>query len=184
MAPRRGTNMSGGNPVTRRVCLTGVESTGKSTLAPLLAARFGGLVMREYGREWAETHGLDFTRQALRDIAAGQVAARAALEAIHPALIIEDTDIVMTSAWSVMLHGSRDPALSAIPASAGLYLLFSPDTPWIDDGTRQFGGERRAHFAAIIEQELALRGITPTIIAGDWAERQADAEAAITALFG
>ncbi|MBC7522216.1 MAG: AAA family ATPase [Sandarakinorhabdus sp.] len=163
----------------RRVCLTGAESTGKSTLAPLLAAGFRGVVMPEYGREWAQTHGLNFTRQALRDIAAGHIAARTALEAQHPALIIEDTDIVMTSAWSVMLHGGRDPVLSAIPASAGLYLLFSAETPWIDDGTRQFGGNQRARFAAVIEKELALRGIAPVVIAGDWAERQIAAEAAI-----
>ena len=78
----------------KRVCLTGVESTGKSALAPLLAQRFGGVVMAEYGRTWAETHGLDFSPEALREIAAGHLAARAAIEAQRPSLIIEDTDIV------------------------------------------------------------------------------------------
>jgi NadR type nicotinamide-nucleotide adenylyltransferase len=165
--------------MTYRICLTGVESTGKSTLAPKLAARFDGVVMPEYGRSWAETLGTDFTRQALRDIAIGHLAARAELEAEKPALIIEDTDIIMTSAWSRMLHGRRDPVLTAIPASADLYLLFAPDTPWIDDGTRQFGGERRARFHAIIVQEFALRQITPVIIGGDWASRATAAENAI-----
>ena len=166
----------------KRVCLTGVESTGKSTLAPLLAARFGGAVMPEYGREWAQTHGLNFTRQALRDIAAGHLAGRTALEATHPALIIEDTDIVMTSAWSAMLHGGRDPVLSAIPASADLYLLFSAETPWIDDGTRQFGGATRARFHAAVVQEFALRTISPFIIGGDWLARRQAAEAAVAAV--
>jgi NadR type nicotinamide-nucleotide adenylyltransferase len=168
--------------MTVRICLAGVESTGKSTLAPRLVARFGGVIMPEYGRSWAETLGTDFTPQALRDIAIGHLEARAALEADNPALIIEDTDIIMTSAWSRMLHGRRDPVLSTIPATADLYLLFAPDTPWIDDGTRQFGGAQRARFHAIIVQEFALRQIMPVTIAGDWAARQNGAEAAIAAL--
>lgn len=166
----------------KRICLTGVESTGKSTLAPVLAARFGGVVMPEYGRSWAETLGTDFTHQALRDIAIGHIAELEKLAAAAPSLIIEDTDIVMTSAWSHMLHGSRDPVLSAVPASADCYLLFAPDTPWIDDGTRQFGGNRRARFHAIIAEEFALRAITPIIISGDWASRAAAAENAVAAV--
>lgn len=166
----------------KRACLIGVESTGKSTLAQRLAARFGGVVMAEYGRSWAETLGTDFTVAALRDIAEGHLAARRQLEAGKPPLIVEDTDIVMTSAWSRMLHGRRDPLLSAIKADADLYLLFTPDTPWIDDGTRQFGGTARTKFHRIIADELALRGIAPVLIAGDWDDRRLAAEAAITAL--
>ncbi len=175
----------------KRVCLTGVESTGKSTLAPLLAARFGGVVMPEYGREWAETRGLDFRPEALRTIAAEHAARRAALAATGPALIIEDTDIVMTAAWSRMLHGQADAALAAIPADAALaaipadadlYLLFAPDTPWINDGTRQFGGYERARFHAIIVAELKQRGITPVLVGGDWDRRLEQASAAIETL--
>lgn len=165
--------------MTLRVTLAGVESTGKSTLAPQLAARFAGLVMPEYGRHWAETHGLDFTRASLRSIAIGHLEMRATLETKNPTLIIEDTDIIMTSAWSHMLHGSRDPILSAIPANADLYLLFAPDTPWIDDGTRQFGGDARARFHGIILDEFALRNIVPVAVGGDWAARKAACEAAI-----
>jgi nicotinamide riboside kinase len=88
----------------------------------------------------------------------------------------------MTSAWAQMLHGARDPLLTAIPGTADLYLLFAPDTPWIDDGTRQFGGGERVRFDAIIRDELAARGIVPVMVGGDWAARQAAAEAAIVRL--
>jgi NadR type nicotinamide-nucleotide adenylyltransferase len=166
----------------KRIVLTGVESSGKSTLAPRLAARFGGVVVPEYGREWAERHGVDFTPDALRQIATGHVAARTAVAAAQPRLIIEDTDIVMTSAWGRMLHGDRDPMLAAIAADADAYLLFAADTPWIDDGTRQFDGAERQRFDAIIRAELAARGIDPVPIAGDWAMREAAATAAIAAI--
>lgn len=163
----------------KRICLTGVESTGKSTLAPLLAAHFGGAVIPEFGREWAETRGTNFTHEALYAIAIGHLAKRAFIEARRPAVLIEDTDIVMTSAWARMLHGTRDPALTAIPATADLYLLFAADTPWVDDGTRQFGGRERKLFEAIINDELAVRGIVPVVIAGNWEEREMKAIAAI-----
>jgi nicotinamide riboside kinase len=166
----------------KRVCLVGVESTGKSTLAARLAARFGGVVMPEYGRQWAETHGLDFSPAALRAIAAGHIAARAHLEAQQPRLIVEDTDIVMTSAWAVMLHGARDPALTAIPATADRYLHFAADTPWVADGTRQFTGDERLRFAAVVVAELAARDIVAVPIAGDWVTREALATAAVAAL--
>lgn len=168
--------------MTRRVVLTGVECTGKSTLAPLLAAQFGGVVMPEYGRSWAEVHGTDFTIAALRDIAAGHMMACDALGADRLPIIIEDTDVVMTSAWAIMLHGRRDPLLSAIPATGDLYLLFRPDTPWINDGTRLFGGDQRTRFHNVVRDEMNIRGISPVTIDGDWAARHASAKAAIDQL--
>ncbi len=165
--------------MTFRVCLCGAESTGKSTLAPQLAARFGGVVVREYGRTWAEANGTEFRRRDLRIIADGQIATRLGIEMAAPRLIVEDTDIVMTSVWSTMLFGSPDPALSDIPATGDMYLLFEPDTEWVDDGTRLFGGAARQQFHQAIVAELAERSITPVIIGGDWSARLAVAIAAV-----
>jgi nicotinamide riboside kinase len=161
------------------ICLTGVESTGKTTLASQLCATFGGVLMPEYGREYAETIGTDFTPAALRQIAATHSQRRAALLAAGPALLIEDTDIVTTAAWFRMLHGSRDAQLSAMPAVADLHLLFTPDTPWVDDGTRAFAGADRQRFHAIISDELAQRGIAPVLISGNWTLRREQAAAVI-----
>jgi NadR type nicotinamide-nucleotide adenylyltransferase len=175
---------TGGTGVIR-VCLTGAESTGKSMLAPRLAARFGGVVVEEYGRTYAERHGTNFTPEDLRRIAEGHVAARQAIQATRPRLIVEDTDIVVTCAWAEMLFGSRDPVLEAVPASADLYLLFSPEVPWVDDGTRLFGSsKRRARFHALIASGLTRRGIEPVLIGGDWQQRQDATTAAIAALLG
>ena len=41
----------------RRVTLFGAESTGKTTLANLLARHFGTAVAPEYGRTYTEIHG-------------------------------------------------------------------------------------------------------------------------------
>jgi nicotinamide riboside kinase len=78
----------------------------------------------------------------------------------------------MTSAWFTMLHGHRDPALSAMPAAAEAYLLFAPDTPWVADGTRQFVGRDRVAFHKVILGEIWARGIAPIIISGNWEQRR------------
>lgn len=163
-----------------RVCLTGAESTGKSTAAPRLAARFGGVVVPEYGRTWAEANGASFTRADLRAIASGHIAGRLSAESGHPALVIEDTDIVTTAVWSELLFGSPDPTLQAIRATADLYLLYDADTPWIDDGTRRFGEPvKRAAFQHALCREFARRGIVPVTVGGDWDVRFEAAAAAI-----
>lgn len=162
------------------VCFLGVESTGKSTLAQQLAQQFGAVILPEYGREYAETIGTDFTPDALRIIARIHAARLGRLRAACPQLLIEDTDVVITAAWFRMLHGRRDPALSAMPARADLHLLFAPDTPWVADGTRQFTGADRLKFHVIIENELAVRGIGAVMIGGNWQQRRARTAAAIT----
>jgi len=161
------------------VCFTGVESTGKSTLARQLGGAMGGVVMPEYGREYAETIGTDFTPDALRRIAMEHDRRRRMLLAAGPALLIEDTDIVTTAAWFRMLHGARDAMLSAIPAVAHIHFLFAPDTQWVADGTRQFVGRQRLRFQQMIEDELAQRGIEPLAISGNWAQRRERVETAI-----
>jgi len=162
------------------VCFTGVESTGKTRLAERLSRRLSGVLMPEYGREYAETTGTDFTPDVLRTIARIHAERRHRLLASRPRLLIEDTDVVMTAAWFRMLHGHRDPALSAMPAGADVYLLFAPDTPWVADGTRQFVGRDRLMFQAAIEDEMAARNIEPVLIMGNWQHREAQATAALT----
>lgn len=165
------------------VCLHGAESTGKSTLATALHHRFGWSVVAEYGREWAETHGTDFTMDALLAIARGQDAAMRAAAAAAvphaPPVLLLDTDPLMTAAWAQMLHGHVPAELLAY-AKADFYLLFAPDTPWVADGTRFFGtAHARAQFAQTCTQMLELAGVPWQPVSGTWQEREETAVAAI-----
>ena len=74
MAPRRRNGQIAA--MTRHICLHGAESTGKSTLAPRLALRLGGLVVPEYGRTYAEANGIDLDEVDLLAIFDGHRAAR------------------------------------------------------------------------------------------------------------
>jgi nicotinamide riboside kinase len=63
---------------------------------------------------------------------------------------------------------------------ADLYLLFAPDVPWIDDGTRFFGkGPLRSRFATLAEDMLVRAGVTYRKIGGNWAEREQAVRAAL-----
>jgi NadR type nicotinamide-nucleotide adenylyltransferase len=156
-----------------RVCLHGAESTGKSVLAAKLERELGIPWVPEYGREYAETKGTDFTMADLLAIAAGQDAAMRAASLAQPPLLLLDTDPLMTAAWAEMLLGHAPDELFAYP-KAERYLLFDPDVPWVADGTRFFGtDEARARFAALAEEMLVRAGVAFERVSGTWEEREA-----------
>lgn len=167
-----------------RVCLHGAESTGKSVLAARLEAQLGIPWVPEFGRRYAEERGTEFTMDDLLAIAAGQDAAMRAAATAQPALLLLDTDPLMTAAWAQMLFGEVPAELLAYE-KADHYLLFSPDVPWVADGTRFFGTpEARARFASLAEDMLVRAGVSHERIAGDWATREAQVRQVLARLGG
>ncbi|HEY6817641.1 MAG TPA: AAA family ATPase [Croceibacterium sp.] len=163
----------------KQICLHGIESTGKSALAAILADRLDTVWVGEYGRSHCEAHPGSLSRDDLLLIGAAQVAM---IEAAHPWAgphLVIDTDALMTAAWSEMLLGKAPDTLLSYPR-ADLYLLLEPDLPWIDDGTRYFHRqEDRDRFAAIAERVLVEAGVPFVRIAGEGAERERQARLAI-----
>lgn len=166
-----------------RVVLSGVESVGKSTLAKDLADHFDGLLVPEFGRTYTERLRRDLTLEDHYAIAEGHEITADQAAAARPRLLVEDTDIVMTTAWATMLFGRRDPILARWPSRGHLHLLLAPDVPFVADPVRMFGdADARTRFHAVVEAEFAARELEPTHVAGAWAERRATAVAAIEAL--
>ena len=165
-----------------RICFHGAESTGKSVLAEQLSRELGCTWVPEYGRTYCEERGTDLDLADLLAIAEGQAMTEQAAMAADPCLLIRDTDQLMTAAWAQMLFGEVPAVLMAYP-KADLYLLFTPDVPWIDDGTRFFGkGPLRSRFAALAKDMLIRTGAPYRTISGDWAERKAATREAIAKL--
>lgn len=154
------------------ICLHGPESTGKSTLAPLLARHFDTLYVPEYGRTYCEQHGVDLAMEDLLAIGQTHVAmTRSLLRQCNKRLIL-DTDPVMTAAWAQMLFDRQDPWFERFDETADLYLLLDIDMPWVDDGTRFFGDDgRRQRFFDLSRAELERRGLAYVIIGGSPEER-------------
>lgn len=169
------------------ICLHGAESTGKSTLAPQIARFLGAEIVEEYGRIYCETYGTDLTRDDLRAIFRGHVAATdaARLGGVRfggAAVILSDTDPLMTQAWAVMLFGERLAEIDAWDGVADFYLVPALDLPWQDDGTRMFGSaEARARFMDVAIGELERRNLPWAWVRGAGAARIASAKAALVA---
>lgn len=168
--------------MTRHICLHGAESTGKSTLAPRLAFRLGGLVVSEYGRTYAEANGTEFDEIDLLAIFDGHVAATRVALAQSPEWLVSDTDPLMTQAWAIMLLGQRLPEIDQWNEPADLYLVPAMDLPWEEDGTRLFGSDlARRQFMDVAIGELERRNLRWAWVDGDGNERLDNALAAIRA---
>jgi NadR type nicotinamide-nucleotide adenylyltransferase len=168
--------------MTRHICLHGAESTGKSTLAPLLASAMGAEIIAEYGRGYCEAHGLNLGRDDLVAIFRGHVAATEEAMARRPAVLISDTDPLMTQAWAIMLLGERLPAIDAWDDVADFYLVPALDLPWQADGTRLFGSAaERQRFMDVAVAELVRRDLRWAWVTGQGEARLESAKAALQA---
>ena len=168
--------------IPRTICLHGPESTGKTTVAARLATALGGTVLDEYGREYAEARGTDFTMGDLVEIAKTHDAGTQMMLLTAAPPLILDTDPLMTAVWADMLFGTRDPWFDAWHGTADFYLLFDIDLPWVADGTRLFGTrESRQRFFDLSRAELERRGVPWALVRGEGDARTAAALAAIEA---
>ena len=164
------------------VCLHGIESVGKSSLAERLADHYRTTFVPEYGRSHCETHGTDCREDDLMLIGHAQ---QAMIEAARPwanRLLIADTDALMTAAWSQMMIGYTPDQLIS-QRKADLYLLLGSDAPFVDDGTRVYKtAAQREKFDRIAQATLALSRTRFVEIRGTWDERFAAAVLEIDAL--
>ncbi|HTE56865.1 MAG TPA: AAA family ATPase [Kofleriaceae bacterium] len=136
----------------RRVAIVGGESSGKSTLAEALAARFETAWVPEYGRElWTERGG-HLEPADLLHIAEEQVAREeAALRAAHRFLFCDTTPLT-TRFYAGVLFGAVDPGLVELARRRyDLTVLCVPDFPFVQDGTRQDAGFRARQHAYYLE---------------------------------
>jgi HTH-type transcriptional regulator, transcriptional repressor of NAD biosynthesis genes len=166
------------------VCLHGIESVGKSSLAERLADHYRTIFVPEYGRSHCETHGTDCREDDLMLIGHAQQAMTEAARPWANRLLIADTDALMTAAWSQMMIGYTPDQLIS-QRKADLYLLLGRDAPFVDDGTRVYKTEaERDKFDRIARATLALSRTNFVEIRGTWDERFDAAVGAIDALIG
>lgn len=180
------------NGTVLRVVLFGAESTGKSTLAERLAARFGAPWSPEFVREYWDTHGGVITAADLDAIARGQVAgeetARARATAAGARVVFHDTDLLTCTLWDDLLFPSACPPWARVEAdkrarATDLYLFCDTDLPWSPDPQRCFPDEAgRAMCRRVFLEALERTGVRWTRIHGTQPEREARAEAAVEML--
>ena len=162
----------------RRVCIFGPESTGKSTLARRLATHYDTVYVHEYARALLKTQENRIESADYSRIARGQIAAEEALARQARRVLFCDTDLITTTLWAETLHGHCPEWIrsEAQRRHYDLYLLLSPDTPWVDDPQRFHPQQReRQRFFARCEASLRRWSRRYAVISGDWESRFAQA---------
>ena len=152
-----------------RVCTTGAECTGKTTLARALGEALGAPVVEEFSRGYfaekltrgdASVFPGDIVRviaeQSRREDAVAQVAGP---------LMICDTDIFTVAIWHERYLGGRRPEIDQLArmrieqgAGMDLYLLCLPDFPFAPDEVRT-GEPLRTSMHEVFVERLEESGV-------------------------
>ena len=129
----------------RRICILGGESSGKTTLATLLAGALETVWVAEYGRElWVEKHGRPLFEDMLH-IGQTQAQREDAMAGRANRILICDTSPLTTVFYSTEMFGRVDEELMRLAERTyDLTFLCVPDFEHVQDGTRQ-GDAFRLH---------------------------------------
>ncbi|MBD3653360.1 MAG: AAA family ATPase [Kangiella sp.] len=163
----------------KRVTFLGPESTGKSTFSEKLANRYNPTgyfsnLMTEYGRIFDSTlkQGKDWSQQDFQTLSNTHIAMREALAPHAGPLLVEDTDVIQTMAWENALMGDVSWESYNLERLSDLYLLLSPDVPWVDDGTR-YGEQFRLPMFNFLKRQFERLGQQFVVIDGpNWKARE------------
>jgi NadR type nicotinamide-nucleotide adenylyltransferase len=155
-----------------RVCLTGPESTGKSTLAQQLAEWADTEWVPEASRVYAERKAAPLTVHDVEPIAREHIeladAAAARVRAKGGALLVLDADLLSTVVYARHYYGVVPAWVTRLERErrADLYLLCDVDVPWVPDGIRD-RPENREEMFALFEHALARRHARVVRVRGD-----------------
>ena len=169
----------------KRIVLFGTESTGKTTLAQRLAARFGEPWSEEFVREFWEIRGGKITAEDLGTIALGQLANEDRAIAAARRAVFFDTELLTCTLWDDVLFPGACPPWVRTEAEerareVALWLLCDTDVPFEPDPQRSFpDAASRARGRELWRAALVSRGLPFVEIRGDWPARARTAIAAV-----
>lgn len=167
---------------TKKVCLYGPESVGKTTLARQLAEHYQTIFVPEVARDLITSNeGLtaeDFVR-------IGRAQTEAVLNAIPRAnkVLICDTDLITTELYAQIYLPEVPHELLDLEQLVvyDQHFLLNIDVPWVADGLRDLG-HRRTEIYQLFEVALIQRGIDYVDVSGDWTHRWVTVTTAIDQL--
>lgn len=127
------------------VIVTGPESTGKTELAKALAVEMQCLWVPELSRQYIEQLTHHYTKFDVETIARLQIEQFNKAISTPLEFTIFDTGLIITKVWFDVVY--RDcpywliQAIQKLPKA--LHLICATDIPWVPDGIRENGGEKR-----------------------------------------
>ena len=186
----------------KKIVILGPESTGKSTLCEMLAQHYNTIWCPEFAREYLLTNGTTYTFNDLLSIAKGQLALEDEYlqmlsknlrpqavshqrSAVNDQLLFIDTDLYVMKVWCEYVFGDCHNWILRHIAERpySLYLLCSPDLPWVKDDLREYPDEKpRIELYHFYRDLLINQHIPWAEISGSFTERFETARKAVDLL--
>ncbi|HEU5291058.1 MAG TPA: ATP-binding protein [Cyclobacteriaceae bacterium] len=157
----------------KKVCFYGPESTGKTFMAKKLAEKYKTEFVPEVAREFITTN--NFNREDIIVIGRAQTERIFLKARTANKILFCDTDLITTQIYSRQYLKVVPPVLYELEKMVEFdrYFLFDIDVPWVSDGLRDLGDEKkREEMYAIFKIELERRNIPYVKVQGDWDERE------------
>ena len=171
----------------KRVCLLGAESTGKTTLAAALAARYDTVWNPEYGRPYTQIGRVPdapWTSDEFVHIARMHCWYEDFLAPLARDVLFSDTDAFTTAVFHEVYLGAPATGFDDLVArSYDLFLVCGLDVPWRHDGIREFDDQRHWMHERYLER-ARTSGASWLLVEGDPETRLALAGGAVDGLLG
>ena len=158
--------------MTRKIAITGPESTGKTSLAIQLAELYDTVYVPEYARQYLNDNGKEYVHEDVLKMAKGQIELERQMLSKASEILFADTEMIAYKIW-LEFYGWEVPKWMTDHIKNneyGLYLLTDIDLPWVADEQRTNPNDRELLFHRF-EEELETAGVNYGIISGTGALR-------------
>ncbi len=146
----------------KKICFLGGESTGKSTLARMMAKIFKTNYVEEYGREYcaySTKNPKDFNTQDFDQIAHTQGVKEKDASKFSNKYLMCDTDILTTQVFHKMFLNEYSEYLDRQIKTThyDMTFLLAPVIEFDQDGTREFADQRWEHYNLLKENLIKFK---------------------------
>lgn len=169
----------------KKIAILGAESTGKSTLAELLAKYYNTVFIPEFARTYFNKNDIgNYSLSDLEKIALEQIQLEHELSKNANQFVFCDTTLITIKIWSQNEFKKVPQVISTHikHSDYDLYLLCNNDIPWVADGQRMHA-HLRDHVYKWNEHELIKLNVPYRIISGVGDERNMNAIQVIESVF-
>ncbi len=157
---------------TKKILITGAESTGKTTLCETLAKHFNTEWVPEYARMYLEAKNRYVVYEDIQEICRGHIELEENKLTNANKYLFIDTDMIITKLYSLIYFKKVPDSVidQIIQRNYDLCLVLAPDVPWIRDPLRDLPNYRDS-FHNWLLQELSFLNKKYYIITGNFSER-------------
>lgn len=161
------------NTLPKLIAILGAESTGKTTLAQVLAAHFNSPWVAEYLRDFCNEKNRTPRRDEQRHIMEVQVAReQRALNfatAHHAPYVFCDTAPLLTAIYSeyVFADTSLYAEANTLHARYPFTIVLTPDIEWVEDGLQRAGEHVRGDIHRLIKHSLGAIDAAMVEVSGE-----------------